>query len=176
MFKKVLKRILYFFIAILFLIAGLTAWSEFESRSFSTPSSSPLPQTTTITGTNTPDQAQEGPAVQVDVNGIVAVSQQPGNNVILDVVLERPGYLIIREETNGQPGTIIGKSQLLSEGGIMSVAIALNRKTITGETLYASLYFEQNNNNTFEPQIDRPVFRRTGELLIDKLQVTTETQ
>lgn len=87
-------------------------------------------------------------------NAVYAASQPPADSVVISqVVLERTGFVVIREEANGGPSQIVGASDLVHEGETTNVQVALPRETQEGEIFYAMLY-EDNGNGIFDSTED----------------------
>lgn len=103
-------------------------------------------------------ESMTGDMMRAEANAVVAPEQKPGNSVtIAQVVLAAPGYVVIHEDSNGAPGTVLGASALLSAGQSDKITVALTRATKDGEKLHAMLHSETNGNSTFEAAADTPV-------------------
>jgi hypothetical protein len=161
MLKKILQKITYSLVFLIFAIAGITAWSEIESGSLSY---SPKPQQTV-----TPEDSWQ---VQADTNGIIENTQSPGDKIVLDFVIDRNGYVVVYGMTNGTTGSIIGISDLLTPGTYRSTEVKLNRPTQPGEKLLVKLHAEQDNNTTFDMKRDTPIQRVTGSDVTATIVVT----
>jgi len=96
--------------------------------------------------------------MRVEENMVVVMEQRPGTSVMGAIVyLAAPGYLVIHEDNNGEPGAVIGSSALLPSGESVNVRATLSRVSKDGETLHAMLYSESGNNTTFSATEDIPV-------------------
>lgn len=97
-------------------------------------------------------------AMRAEENMVVVSEQRPGNTVTGSVIhLAAPGYLVIHEDDNGEPGAILGASALLPAGENTDVKVMLARISKDGETLHAMLHFEKGGNTTFAAAEDTPV-------------------
>jgi len=93
-------------------------------------------------------------------NAIFVPDQNLGNNVILGFVdIVNGGYVVIHEMVNGEPGTIIGASALLSRGVSGGISVALSRESTEGEEFIAMLY-NDNGDGVFNAADDMPVFEK----------------
>ena len=82
----------------------------------------------------------------VESNSIHAPEQQPGDTVFVPmIVLEVPGYIIIHEDKDGAPGSIIGVSEIIENGPFENATISLSATSKDGKTLYAMLNFVTHN-------------------------------
>ena len=96
--------------------------------------------------------------MRAEENAVVVSEQRPGNTVTGSAIyLAAPGFLVIHEDTDGQPGTILGASALLQAGENTNVPVTLSRASEEGETLYAMLHTDADANGSFDATIDIPV-------------------
>jgi len=65
--------------------------------------------------------------------------------LIRNVGFKVGGYLVIREEVGGNPGEIIGRSELVS-GSSELIVISLSRSLVNGELLYVNYYLDNGNS------------------------------
>lgn len=111
----------------------------------------------------TNDTAENTAGMRAEENAVVVNEQKPGTAVIGSLVyLASPGYLVIHEDRNGEPGAILGASALLSAGEHTNVAVTLSRAARDGETLHAMLHAEMGGNAKFSAAEDTPVQSRLG--------------
>ena len=102
-------------------------------------------------------------AMRAEENMVVVSEQRPGATITGSlVVLAAPGYLVIHEDNNGEPGAILGASALLPAGESSNVLVTLSRATRDGETLHAMLHFEKGGNTAFSAAEDTSVPSRLG--------------
>lgn len=96
-------------------------------------------------------------------NAIYVTEQSPGHSVLVSVVrLEKPGFVVIHEDSEGQAGRVLGASQLLPGGEIKNPPpIALSQETSDGQTLYAALHLD-NGNGVFDAVEDKPALDPVG--------------
>jgi hypothetical protein len=102
------------------------------------------------------------------------MEQKPGRSVTGSIVyLAAPGYLVIHEDNNGEPGAILGSSALLPAGESTGIQVALSRESKDGETLHAMLHFEKGGNATFATE-DTPVPSRLGGPISGWFEISSE--
>lgn len=94
----------------------------------------------------------------ISKNAIYVAGQIPGSSVLVAMVrLEKPGFVVIHEDLNGQPGKILGQSNLIEVGEKENLpVIELSRATQDGETIYAMLHFDNGDGN-FDATKDKPI-------------------
>lgn len=113
--------------------------------------------------------------MRAEENAVVTPEQRPGNTVtVAQVYLAAPGYVVIHEDINGQPGTILGSSSLLQAGESGAVVVTLSRPSRDGERLHAMLHAEMNDNSTFDAPSDTPVQSRLGGPLMGWFEISSE--
>lgn len=96
-------------------------------------------------------------SMRAEENMVVVMEQRPGNSIRGMVHLAAPGYLVIHEDDNGEPGAIIGSSALLPAGDSDGIIVPLARATRNGDILHAMLHFEKGENAKFTAAEDTPV-------------------
>lgn len=103
---------------------------------------------------------------------ITADPQPAGETVIIsNVTLTQPGFVIIHEETNGNPEKIIGRSELLQVGTKSSVTISLDRKVKSKELLFAILH-NDDGSQAFESQgADLPSQDPNGKTVLARFKI-----
>jgi len=96
-------------------------------------------------------------------NSIFVADQTPAQNVRVAIVrLEKPGFVVIHEDRDGSPGTILGSSELIATGETRDILISLlSRPTRDGEFLYAMLHTD-NGDGVFDAAQDTPVIDPVG--------------
>lgn len=130
----------------------------FGNKGSSTPVS-----TTTATNTPAPASAQ--------VNRIVMADQYPGNVAYLSSVqLQNGGWIVIKNDNNGQPGDIIGETY--SPAGINPVKVTLTSPMVDGGTYYAILY-TGNNSATFSATAEQPLTDANGNVIMFVFHAST---
>ena len=96
-------------------------------------------------------------------NAIIILDQKPGTEITASLVqLAGPGYLVIHEASNGQPGATLGSSALLGVGENTNVSITLSRPMRDGEIFIAMLHAEADGNGAFDIATDPPIASRLG--------------
>ena len=69
--------------------------------------------------------------------------QQTGNTIrVSKISLDRPGFLVIRDDLFGQPGVVVGVSDLLPAGQSTEVSMELTVEQSTSNVYYAMLYLD----------------------------------
>lgn len=100
--------------------------------------------------------------MRAENNMIVVNEQRPSTNITAAIVyLASPGFIVIHEDVNGQPGAIIGSSALLGSGESRNVAVELTRSTKDGEKLHAMLHADTDGSGAFT-SADLPVQSMLG--------------
>lgn len=90
-------------------------------------------------------------------NSLNVSAQKIGNRIVVDYVsFEQPGFVAVQEDIGGSPGKILGVSKIVHKGRSEGVEVLLSRKTVEGETLYATLYAD-NGDGIFAAPTDGPV-------------------
>lgn len=104
-----------------------------------------------------PNADNDSSGLIIGNNAVYVSYQQSGNTIRASVVrLERPGFLVIHEDKGGNPGNIIGLSELLPIGQAQNPPpIILSRVTLDGQTLYAMLHID-NGDGIFKEGEDKP--------------------
>ncbi|MDP2593656.1 MAG: hypothetical protein Q8P52_03345 [bacterium] len=116
-------------------------------------------QNTTSNETGGLDVLIEGGSVSMPdedgvLNRIIGVSNQTfGTSVMVDsVLLQAPGWVTVREDSNGTPGNILG-ARWLPAGSFTDVEVKLLRGTESGNKYYVVIYTD-NGNKIFEHKVD----------------------
>jgi hypothetical protein len=136
------------------------------------PPGPPLPGEEPATET-TP--AQTPPAADEDVQNEIVVQDQelgPGYTVTIDSVTARTlSWVVIHADGNGQPGPVIGQTQV-EPGNTMEVVVDLDQAQVT-DTLYAMLHVDEGIEGEFEfPGPDAPAVDDVGAVVVESFQVT----
>lgn len=116
-------------------------------------------------------------SVQEEVKELISVGvHTPAKTAVIDsVALKKSGFAAIFENNNGVPGEILGVSTLLPAGTHQNITVALSRKTVSGETLFAKLYSDNGDGNFQLPGPDEPIKDEQGKELMAQFQVTSES-
>ena len=108
--------------------------------------------------------------MMVDNNSIAVSGQGETNTLVASMgVLSDPGYIVVHEDNNGQPGKIIGVSKLVGPGMVHGVSVALSRKVVAGEKIYAMLH-KDNGDKTYS-DADSSVVGKNGEAIMMNITV-----
>ncbi len=114
-------------------------------------------------GANEPVQTDTSSGMRAEENMIVIQEQRPGNTVTASQVhFAEPGFIVIHEDVDGAPGTIIGSSSLLPAGESSQIKITLTKSVADGAKLHAMLHSDTDNSGTFSASSDREVQSRLG--------------
>ena len=94
--------------------------------------------------------------------------QQPGQLIKVDFVsFNEPTFLVIQKDRQGNPGEVIGVSQVLM-GRIEGTEIALMQKMLIDKTFFATAY-RDNGDGIYTPGKDTPVYDASGTLPLKQL-------
>lgn len=94
-------------------------------------------------------------AKPIQKNRLIMSPQRPGNSVIIDEVgLQNPGYVVIHEDNNGEPGKVLGRSGLLSAGDKQDLVI---RVGLAPNKSYVAVLHDDDGNKTFDVLKDLPI-------------------
>lgn len=106
---------------------------------------------------NSSNTNRDSSGLIVGNNAVYVSDQKPGNSIKASVVrLEKPGFLVIHEDKGGNPGDIIGSSQLLPIGQTQNLLpITLSIVILDGQTIYAMLHID-NGDSIFKEGEDKP--------------------
>ena len=128
-------------------------------RSFSAPEATPAADTSVMKTMATPA------LLSSDTFNIS--TQLPGQLIKVDFVFfNEPTLLVIQKDRQGNPGEVIGVSQVLV-GNIEGVEIALMQKMLIDETFFATAYLD-NGDGIYTPNKDTPVFDASGTLSLQQ--------
>jgi hypothetical protein len=113
--------------------------------------------------------------MRAEENAVVVMEQRPGTSVAASLVyLANPGFLVIHDDTDGEPGAILGVSSLLQAGESSQIVVPLSRATQDGERLHAMLHADVDANGSFDASTDTPVQSRLGGPLEGWFEVSSE--
>lgn len=126
---------------------------------------------------------QRGPGVDssgflISSSAIYIAEQAVGQSVSVALVrFEKPGFVVIHEDTVGAPGAILGASSVLPSGETENPPpITLSRMTRDGETLHAMLHVDD-GDGAFDATRDRPIADPTsGEPMTMVVTVSADTR
>lgn len=114
-------------------------------------------------GGRKPSSYNDSSGFIVSNNAIYVAEQTPGRQVSVSVVrLEKPGFVVIHEDTAGTPGKILGVSSLLPAGETKNLTpMTLSRATTDDETMYLMLHLD-NGDSGFDATKDKPALDSVG--------------
>lgn len=119
-------------------------------------------QTNDSTSENGQNPSNTMGGMMVEDNSIAVSSQGETNLLFTSMVeLEAPGYVVVHEDSNGQPGRILGVSGIIGPGMVHGAPVSLSRSTTAGEKIYAMLH-KDNGDRTFSLADDQPVQSNQG--------------
>lgn len=119
-----------------------------------------------IGGTNT---STSPTSVEVPgTNAVVANDQPAGNKVEVTLVtLSKSGWVVIHEDNNGKPGSVLGARRY--DSGIHLGEVELLRGTQKGMTYYAMLHLDDGDKQ-FDLAKDLPILGEGGVVLMDSFK------
>ena len=89
---------------------------------------------------------------------VFVLEEQPRGDVveIASVTLVRPGYVVIHDRVDGEPGAVLGHSELLDPGTHEDLSIALDSSG-TGDAVVPMLHTDDGDGTYEFPGPDAPV-------------------
>lgn len=133
-------------IILILVIIGLFAWNVQTKPTEELPSPMIIP---TPVFELTPEPTLPPPPSPTP--SVTVSAQEPGRSVTIDsATLTANGFIVIHSDKDGQPGLVIGDSDLLAAGTHAATTIKLTRAAKKGETLYAMLHTDVNGNGVYE--------------------------
>ena len=93
--------------------------------------------------------------------------------VIISHTLDRTGWIVVREDVDGNIGNILG-ARLSDPGGFVGGEVKLLRNTEPGKVYYVLLYADD-GNRAFDIATDLPMTDEQGELIV-KTFTTNEAE
>jgi len=114
--------------------------------------------------TNTDTASSTDQTNALSLNRIVMSDQYPGNVVYLSSVqVEKPSWVVIQADKNGEPGDIIGSTYFTA--GINPGKITLTKPTLEGATYYAVIYTDDGDGK-FDAKKDLPLEDSNGNVIM----------
>ncbi|MFA5173109.1 MAG: hypothetical protein WC435_01750 [Candidatus Paceibacterota bacterium] len=100
-------------------------------------------------------------------------NQSSGVSVFLSSVsLSTPSWIVIREDSNGKMGNILG-ALWLPQGSFTNQTVELLRETVPGSKYYA-LIFSDDGDKKFDQKIDLPFKDDDGEMIVSEFKTLSE--
>lgn len=154
-----MKKIIFIILAII--ILGAVGWYVWSSSKNAENISENQPANTTT-------------GLMVGKNAIYVGEQLPSANITVGLAtLEKAGFVVIRESTNGIPGAIIGKSAHLTSGEHKNIIVPLSRISRDGEKMFAAIYLDD-SNGVFEAGKDMPAKAENGEPIMMEFMIQND--
>ncbi len=125
-------------------------------------------------GQNTPPLEDEALLPSVLVN--LQTADPAHQIVVAQVVTPADGFIAIHDDMAGSPGAVLGVSQLLTTGTHANLSITLDRDVVDGETLYAMLHQDGNNDGVYSfPEVpeDGPLLDSDNNIIAPPFVVQT---
>lgn len=123
-----------------------------------------------------PAEIQEVSTLRTGENAVFISDQKPSTHVIVGLVaLGADGFLVIHEDLNGKPGKVIGHSILLAKGEHRKFEIGLDRVSVDGETLHATLRADD-GDDAFSPQEDKSFTDFQGNDIVGQFRIDTNAE
>lgn len=105
---------------------------------------------------------------------VMVSDQAPGESVMLgEVTLASPGFVVVHEETNQAPGSIIGNSRYLEVGSHTDVEVSLNRASEDGEGLYAMVHADD-GDEAFQGDSDNAVMDSDDDIVMQRFMISAD--
>lgn len=162
-------------IAAIVILALLLIFSWMGKDDAKAPTNSTSTSVTTGTGNEEMGTEEEVPG---DNAGSVFVADQvAGQSVFVDRVnLDSAGWIFVREDNNGAPGTVLG-ARCYSAGtnqGNMTVQL-VTRPTVAGGTYHAELRDDNDGNCVYDGFSEAPIVDASGEPVIATFKALSAT-
>jgi hypothetical protein len=139
-----------------------------QSKTSTAPSSTDTPEV------NVPENSDQTPVENQQLlpgtSNLINISdQEAGSSVVVDlVVFEKPGFIAVHEDNNGQPGKIVGTSFLVDAGTKQDVVI--RAPVAAGKTYYAMLHLDDGDKK-FDATKDAAAKDSLGNQIMMKFSV-----
>lgn len=120
-----------------------------------TPISTVIPQPTQTPTIGSVDTSHK--LVAEGASALFVADQRPGEFVTVSTVfLATPGYIVIHEIENGQPGEVLGVSRYIQSNADM-IQIPLDELTVPGNSYIAALYSDDGNMQWDGTEVDTQI-------------------
>lgn len=127
-----------------------------------------------VTYTLTAPKWKTTTGVENGTSEITIGSELPGSTItVADANFKEKSFLAVRREENGEPGGIIGVSNLLPVGKNKNIVINLNQATREAEIIYIVAHIDGDRNGIFQfPGPDIPLNDSNGNSIIARVTVS----
>lgn len=100
-------------------------------------------------------------------NNVIEIDTQiPGNRAIVKSVdMPKAGWLVIREDKNGELSHILGGAYLPSRGHYTNQTVILQEGIIENEIYHLVIYDDDNQDRFFDYKTDQPIKDESGVLI-----------
>jgi len=115
--------------------------------------------------------------ISQDENSAIYILEQKPSNIAIAAyaILEKPGYIVIHENNNGNFGKILGNSKLLPIGKSDNVFIGIIRQSFHGEIFFAVMY-EDSGDGIFTPGVDVPFKTDFDDIIFTKFRINVDAK
>ncbi len=149
------KSTIVFVIIIILVVVGFFAFNSFLKKNIN----------------DTTDQTQ---VVEELVPAIVVPKQAGGKNIFIEsAVLKDGGYVVVHRNKDGQPGDVIGVSELLLPGTTDNFLMNIDEEVKEGDSLIATIH-KDNGDNVFDITLDSLVVDANGDPVLTKFLIVGE--
>ena len=107
---------------------------------------------------------------------VSAYDQKPGNKVVVaTAIFSYTGYVAIYSEINGEPGAVIGVSELIDHG-TNNILVEFSPSSVIreGDMLYAVLHMDNGDGNYEYPGPDEPIKNDSGNFVMAKFKIVEQ--
>ena len=132
-------------------------------------------KSTVITPSNEKEESMNGVVLYdstiVSENAIMANNQAPGVSVKVSFVsFAKGGYIVIHEEKDSAPGSVLGNVGHLLPGESRDMEVMLSRPSVDKENLFAMLH-QDNGDGVFNLSDDAPIKDDEGNIMMVKFMI-----
>ncbi|RJQ31020.1 hypothetical protein C4572_03050 [Candidatus Parcubacteria bacterium] len=105
-------------------------------------------------------------------DAIFVADQKPGRFVNVGLaILSKKGFIAIHQEEADKIGVAIGNSSLLESKEHKNISVTLNRRSVSGENMYATLHHD-NGDGIFNPAEDAHAKDKDGNMIMMKFTIS----
>ncbi|MCL5666565.1 MAG: hypothetical protein M1383_02245 [Patescibacteria group bacterium] len=99
-----------------------------------------------------------------------------GGIVIKSLDMPQAGFAVIQQDNNGQPGNVLGSSQLLQTGTNSMVQVPTSVPLTPGMSYFVSIYDNSANQSTFVQDADKIISDQKGVALTQQFTAPQQPQ